>query len=196
MTAGPKYLSMDALEAGLDQIRSSPADQGVLRLIVRRPRTGEREILDQGQLDPIDGLVGDSWRARAARASGGSPSPDTQINVMNARMAALVAQDISRWALAGDQLFIDLDLGEENVPPSTQLAIGSAVIEVTDKPHTGCSKFASRFGIEAMRFVNSPAGRRLRLRGINAKVVQAGTIRVGDLVTLLQRREIGRLDAQ
>lgn len=183
MHPSPRYLSMDALEAGLDEIRNSPADQGVLRLIVRRPRRGEREALEQGRLDPADGLVGDSWRARAARASGESPNPDTQINVMNARVAALVAQDISRWALAGDQLFIDLDLSEENLPPGTWLALGSAVIEVTDEPHTGCSKFVERFGTDATRFVNSPVGQRLHLRGINAKVVQAGTIRVGDLVS-------------
>jgi hypothetical protein len=174
---------MDALEAGLDLIRDSPADRGVLHLIVRRPRMGEREILEQGRLDPADGLVGDSWRARAARASAGSPSPDTQINVMNARVAALVAQEVSRWALAGDQLFIDLDLSEANLPSGTRLALGSAIVEITDEPHTGCSKFAARFGMDAMRFVNSPVGRRLRLRGINAKVVQVGTIRVGDVVS-------------
>jgi hypothetical protein len=174
---------MDALEAGLDLIRDSPADRGVLHLIVRRPRMGEREILEQGRLDPADGLVGDSWRARAARASAGSPSPDTQINVMNARVAALVAREVSRWALAGDQLFIDLDLSEANLPSGTRLALGSAIVEITDEPHTGCSKFAARFGMDAMRFVNSPLGRRLRLRGINAKVVQAGTIRVGDVVS-------------
>lgn len=183
MTAGPVHLSMDALEAGLDLIRDSPADRGVLHLIVRRPRMGEREILEQGRLDPADGLVGDSWRARAARASAGSPSPDTQINVMNARVAALVAREVSRWALAGDQLFIDLDLSEANLPSGTRLALGSAIVEITDEPHTGCSKFAARFGMDAMRFVNSPLGRRLRLRGINAKVVQAGTIRVGDVVS-------------
>lgn len=183
MTAGPVHLSMDALEAGLDLIRDSPADRGVLHLIVRRPRMGEREILEQGRLDPADGLVGDSWRARAARASAGSPSPDTQINVMNARVAALVAQEVSRWALAGDQLFIDLDLSEANLPSGTRLALGSAIVEITDEPHTGCSKFAARFGMDAMRFVNSPVGRRLRLRGINAKVVQVGTIRVGDVVS-------------
>jgi MOSC domain-containing protein YiiM len=101
---------------------------------------------------------------------------------MNARVIALIAQDEDRWPLAGDQLFVDLDLSKTNLPAGTRLALGSAVIEVTAEPHTGCRKFVDRFGLDAMQFVNSEAGRRLQLRGINAKVVQGGTIRVGDLV--------------
>jgi MOSC domain-containing protein YiiM len=104
-----------------------------------------------------------------------------QINVMNARVAALVAQDRHRWHLAGDQLYLDMDLSAENLPAGTQLAIGSAIIEVTPPPHTGCKKFVARFGLDAMKFVNSSVGRELHLRGINAKVVQGGTIRVGQV---------------
>jgi hypothetical protein len=181
-----KHLTMEELEAGLDEIRQSPQDEGVLRLIVRRPQTDEREVLEEGELHPAEGLVGDSWKMRGStRTADGSPHPDTQLNIMNARVAALVAQDKDRWQLAGDQLYIDMDLSEENLPPGTQLAIGSAVIEVTPLPHTGCKKFVSRFGLDAMKFVNSSLGRELHLRGVNARVVQPGLIRVGQVVKKL-----------
>lgn len=174
--------TLDELKAGLPHIESSPKDHGVLRLIVRRPRVGAREVIEEAQLDEAVGLVGDSWHTRRSfRRMRRSPDPNTQINIMNARAIALVAQSDDRWALAGDQLYIDLDLSDENLPAGTRLAIGSAVIEVTAEPHTGCGKFSERFGVYATKFVNSKEGGRLHLRGINAKVVQAGTIRVGDV---------------
>jgi len=174
---------MTELEAGLDHIRQSPRDEGVLELIVRRPRSDEREVLERGELHLDDGLVGDSWKMRSGSSTpDGSPHPEMQLNIMNSRAIALVAQDKDRWQLAGDQLYVELDLSAENLPPGTKLAIGSAVIEVTPPPHTGCKKFVSRFGLDAMKFVNSPVGRELRLRGVNARVVQAGTIHVGDPV--------------
>jgi hypothetical protein len=175
-------LTTEELHAGLEGIRQSPKDEGVLELIVRRPQIGEREVLDEGELDIVDGLVGDTWRTRGSRRSkDGLAHPDMQLNIMNARVIALVAQERERWHLAGDQLFMDLDLSSGNLPPGTRLAVGSAVIEVTDQPHTGCQKFVSRFGLEAMQFVNSPVGRELNLRGINARVVKPGTIRVRDV---------------
>jgi MOSC domain-containing protein len=178
-----RHLSTKEIEAGLDEIKQSPGNDGVLRLIVRRPQTGAREILAEAELDSVLGLVGDSWpQRRSTRTADGSPHPDMQLNVMNARTIALLAQTKDRWPLAGDQLFIDLDLSEENLPPGTRLAVGSAVIEVTSQPHTGCGKFVERFGADAMQFVNSPTGRTLRLRGLNAKVVQPGRIREGDRV--------------
>jgi len=177
-----RHLTTEELHAGLEAIRQSPKDEGVLELIVRRPQVGEREVLAEGQLDIVDGLVGDSWSTRGSRRSkDGQAHPDMQLNIMNARVIALVAQDRERWHLAGDQLFMDLDLSAENLPPGTRLAVGSAVIEVTAEPHTGCQKFVSRFGLDAMKFVNSPLGRELNLRGINARVVQPGTIRVRDV---------------
>lgn len=181
---------MAELEAGLDAIRAAPKNEGVLRLIVRRPQIEEREVLQEGELHLLEGLVGDSWKLRgSSRTADGSPHPEMQLNIMNARVAALVAQDRDRWQLAGDQLYLDMDLSAENLPAGTQLAIGSAVIEVTPPPHTGCKKFVSRFGVDAMKFVNSPVGRELRLRGLNARVVQAGTIRVGQVATKLGRPE-------
>ena len=178
-----KHLTMAELEAGLEQIRQSPRDEGVLELIVRRPEVGEREVLDEGQLDLQDGLVGDNWKYRASsRTPDRSPHPEMQLNIINSRVAALVARDRERWQLAGDQLYLDMDLGAENLPPGTQLTLGSALIEVTPQPHTGCKKFVARFGLDAMKFVNSEIGRELRLRGINARVVQPGKIKVGDIV--------------
>lgn len=180
------HLTRAQLDAGLDEIRRAPRDEGVLRLIVRRPTVGARELLHEAELNPIEGVAGDSWRLRTSRRTAdGSPHPDMQLNIINVRAIALMAQDEARWPLAGDQLFIDLDLSEANLPPGTRLAIGSAVIEVTDQPHTGCGKFVERFGLDAMEWVNSPLGRELRLRGLNARVVSQGTIRAGEPVRKL-----------
>lgn len=165
------HLTTAQLEAGLDIICESPKDGGAVEMIVRRPRVGERELLDQADVDSARGLVGDRWGSKIG-------NPENQINVMNARVIALVAGERDRWSLAGDQLFLDLDLSEANLPVGSQIAIGSAILAVTAPPHTGCSKFAARFGMEARAFVN--ARQHLRLRGINARVVQGGTIRVGD----------------
>ena len=178
-----RHLTTAELEAGLDEIRRAPRDEGTLELIVRRPEVDEREVLDAGELNLEVGLVGDSWITRgSSRTPDGSPHPDMQLNIMNSRVTALVAQHKDRWQLAGDQLYLDLDLSEKNLPARTRFAIGVAVIEVSPQPHLGCRKFVSRFGLEAMQFVNSPLGRQLRLRGINARVVSAGVIRVGDVV--------------
>lgn len=181
-----KHLTMAELEAGLDTIRQSPKNEGVIALIVRRPQVDAREVLEKGELDLAEGLVGDTWKVRRSnRTPDGAPHPDMQLNIMNARVIALVAQEKDRWPLAGDQLFIDMDMSQENLPPGTRLALGSAVIEVTDQPHTGCKKFEARFGLDALKLVNSPVGRQLQLRGVNARVAQPGVIRVGDLVKKL-----------
>jgi hypothetical protein len=181
--AEAKPLTMEELEAGLDEIRQSPKAEGVLQLIVRRPQTENREVLEEGELDTVEGLKGDNWKMRgSSRTPDGSSHPDMQLNIMNSRAIALIAQDKERWQLAGDQLFVDMDLSKENLPAGTRLGIGSAVIEVTAEPHAGCKKFVERFGIDAMKFVNSSVGKQFQLRGINAKVVQTGVIRTGDTV--------------
>ena len=176
------HLTAEELQAGLDHIRRSPKDEGVLDLIVRRQAVNEREVLEQAELDLLQGLIGDTWNRRRSKSTpDGSANIEMQITVINSRAAALVAREKNRWQLAGDQLYVDLDLSAENLTAGTQLAVGSAVIEVTAPPHLGCQKFVARFGVEAMKFFNSPLGRELRLRGIHARVVQAGQIRTGDL---------------
>ena len=183
----PVHLDLESLEAGLADVQDSPKDNGELDLIVRRPAIDEREILEVAQLSLTEGVVGDTWNRRGSgRTSDSTPHPDMQLNIINARLSRLIsggAEDDR--ALAGDQLHVDLDLSEENLPAWTRLAIGGAVIQVTDQPHTGCPKFAARFGPIALRFVNFGVGRQLRLRGINAKVLQPGTIRRGDRITKL-----------
>ena len=177
---------MPELEAGLEEIRRAPSDEGVVHLIVRRPRSREREVVVEGQLDVERGLVGDNWSTRSSSMTfDGSPHAEMQINIMNARVTALVAQHPDRWPLAGDQLYIDMDLSAANLPPGTRLVLGSAIVEVTEPPHTGCGQFVARFGVDAMKFVNSPVGRSLNLRGINARVVQSGVVRVGDVARKL-----------
>lgn len=175
-----KHLTMQELEAALDHLRQTPKDDGVVELIVRRPQVDKREVIDEAELDPAGGLIGDNWIVRgSSRTPDGSAHPEMQINIMNARVTALVAREKERWPLAGDQLYIDMDLSKENLPAGSQIAVGSAVLEVSAYPHLGCKKFVSRFGVDAMKFVNSEVGKQLRLRGINAKVIQGGVVKVG-----------------
>jgi MOSC domain-containing protein YiiM len=171
------------LEAATDVIAASPDDGGRVEMIVRRPAIDEREAVDEGMLSTENGLVGDTWNRRgSSRTADGGPHPGMQLTLMNARFVDVVAGARDRWALAGDQIYVDLDLGEENLPAGTRLSVGTAVIEISDQPHTGCAKFSARFGRDALRFVNSPTGRRLRLRGVNAFVVENGTVTIGDVV--------------
>jgi hypothetical protein len=175
------FRTLAELEAGLEDVRGAPQKDGRLALIVRRPAVGAREAVDEGILDPKKGLVGDNWslRRRLLRAV----DVRRQLTLMNVRAVALVAGDRARWPLAGDQLLVDFDLSGAHVPPGTRLHIGTAVVEITEPPHRGCQKFTARFGPDATAFVNSPAGIELNLRGVNAKVVHGGVVRVGDLVT-------------
>lgn len=169
-----------------------PKDVGTVRLVVIRPAVGERQVLEVGRLDTAGGLLGDTWSTRSSsRSADGGPHPRMQLNVMSWPVAAFLAVDPSRAPLAGDQLYVDLDLSHDNLPVGTRLRFGdpqepSSVIEVTEVPHNGCAKFVSRFGAEAMRFVNGAFGRPLRLRGLNAVVVQSGEVRTGDLVSVVR----------
>jgi len=176
-----RVLSRAELEQGLPDILSSPRDEGELKMIVQRPAVDERRTVEEGVLSLEDGLVGDNWKSRR------NAHRDMQLTLMNARVAALVAQDPSRWPLAGDQLYVDLDLSWENLPAGTLLRVGSALVAVSEIPHLGCSKFLIRFGRDARDFVNSEVGCKLNLRGINAKVVKGGEIEVGDNVTVEKR---------
>ena len=180
------HLTEEELVAGLARVRESPQDMGVVQLIVRRPAVDAREVLEVGHLDTHEGLVGDTWAVRgSSRTEDGRAHPNMQLTLMNSRVIALLAGDQARWPLAGDQLYVDLDLSESNLPAGTHLELGTAVIAVTDQPHTGCKKFAARFGVAATRLVASAEGRRLNLRGINARVVRSGVVYAGDVVRKL-----------
>jgi len=173
-----RHLSYAELEAALPELERSPRERGTLELIVRRPSKGQREVLDLGLLDVEEGLVGDRWGLGKRRRA-------QQLTVINSRLVALLAQSRDRWPLAGDQLYVDFDLSLEHLPAGTRLAIGAAEIEVSPEPHTGCRLFAERYGRDAQRFVGSERGHALQLRGINARIVKGGDVRVGDAVRAL-----------
>lgn len=201
------HLTTEQLMAGLDHVKAAPNDNGTLEMIVQRPAEDGRVVLEEGQLNREEGLAGDSWNQRGSdRTDDGSSHPDMQLNLMNSRICEMVAGSRDRMQLAGDQLIVDLDLSEANLPAWTKLQIGSAVIEmsdhyhrtglppegwrgaiiqITDQPHNGCAKFTQRFGLDAHRFVNSPLGKELHLRGVNARVLVPGEIRPGDVIAKL-----------
>ncbi|HQX81853.1 MAG TPA: hypothetical protein PKW63_08860 [Vicinamibacterales bacterium] len=186
ITDYPEPQTLETLSRQLPHIQQSPKIEGTLALIVRRPQVDAREVLPEGELNLAEGLAGDTWNRRSSsRTPDGSPHPDMQLNLMNVRVIEAIAGRIKRWPLAGDQLFVDLDLSQANVPPGTRLSIGNATIEITPQPHRGCDKFAARFGVDALKFVNSPEGRLLGLRGVNAKVIRPGRVRTGDVVRKL-----------
>lgn len=183
---------LDVLQADLPAIRQSPSSQGTVEMVVARPAPDERTVLETAVLEPQVGLEGDNWRARGSRhTADGAAEPDRQVTVMNSRAIAAIAGARHRWALAGDQLYLDLDLATANLPAGTEIQVGQAVIVITDAPHTGCAKFARRFGSDAVRFVNSPEGRELNLRGVNARVLTGGTLAPGDPVTVRSRPGAG-----
>jgi hypothetical protein len=177
---------MDELDAGMPGILASPADNGRVELIVRRPAPGQREELGSATLDVDAGLLGDTWSTRGSRRTpDGSADREAQLTIMSSRVVALLAGGPDGWGIAGDQLYVDLDLGAGNLPPGTRLRIGSAIVQVSAVPHTGCANFSGRFGVDALRFVSTPAGKEMRLRGVNTRIVESGVVRVGDAVSKL-----------
>ncbi len=184
------HRTADELAAFLPALDAAPRDVGVLRAVIRRPTVGQRDVLEVGHLDVDEGLVGDSWAQRGSRRTAdGSAHPDMQLNVMSHALIEFLAQDPARKVLAGDQLFLDLDLSHDNLPVGSELRIGGsegAVIAVTDQPHNGCAKFIARYGKDAMAFVNGPDGKPRRLRGLCARVVRPGQVRPGDEVVVVR----------
>ncbi len=175
------------LEKSIPAIEASPKNNGILELIVARPVKEARRVLDEMEISLAGGLEGDNW-ANGCWMSlpDGSPHPDVQIAMTNSRCLAAIAGEKSNWPPAGDSLFVDLDISEENLKPGDRLSIGTAVIEITSTAHTGCQKFSQRYGVDALKFVNAPEWKSMRLRGIYARVVKDGRIRVGDRISKLQ----------
>lgn len=182
-----RHLTLSELEESVGDVLNSPKDRGILEIIVARPKLNQRQVLEMAVLDVEQGLIGDNWLTRgSSRTNNGLGHPDMQLNLMNYRFAELIAGSRERVPLAGDQLFVDLDLSPDNIPPGSRLSIGEAVIEVTTVPHLGCKKFVERFGLAAMKFANSDLGRRHNLRGINAKVIRSGHISLGQEIAKTQ----------
>ena len=171
-------LTVEELEARWEQTEKSPQDMGTVEMIVRRPKPEQREELERATFTAEAGLAGDDWLRRSA-------DPEAQITMMNSRLIHLLAGDKSRWAEAGDQLFVDLDISQDNLPPGTQLQIGEVVMEVSQLPHTGCTKFARRFGGAARKWIMSEVGEQERRRGVYTRVIQDGQIKLGDRIKKL-----------
>lgn len=179
-------LTFDQLMDGWATLEASPTDTGTVEMIVRRPETEKRETVDSVEVNTTDGVVGDNWLARGSSSTpDGSAHPEAQITLMNTKVVQLIAQDQSRWDLAGDQFFVDFDLSMDNLPAGSQIKIGTAILEISEKPHTGCAKFAKRYGAPARKFVMTDDGKKARLRGVNAKVIQNGTVKQGDTIQKL-----------
>lgn len=174
---------LDPTYAGL---RAAPRDAATVTLLVARPGVDARETVTEAVLDVEQGMVGDDWQARGSwERKGDRANVDAQLTLMSTRVLAAMEPDETRWPLAGDQVYLDLDLSEENLPVGTRLALGSAEVVVTALPHTGCKKFAARFGQDALRWISTHEGRALRMRGMYVRVVRGGTVRVGDVVRKL-----------
>ena len=175
------YQTAGQLAAGMGRVYDTPKDEGVVRLVVRRPGRGEREILTEGRLDTEQGLIGDDWVNRPSETTG-EPSPYAQVTVMNARVSELISGDPepATWAQCGDQLYVELDISEANMPAGSRIEIGEAVLEVQAEPHTGCAQFREWWGGDVLRHISTREGLSLRMRGANTRVIRSGAVRPGD----------------
>ena len=184
MHTSAQHATAVELEQGLAEVIASPAESGELTTIFIRPATNERRSVESATLTTEGGIDGDHWAADGFYSlPDGGPDPRCQVSIMNARFLRQVAVEEDAMCLAGDNLIVDLDLSEANLPAGNQLAIGAdVVVELTDLKHSGCGKFARRYGDEAKKFANDERGMALHLRGRYARVVRGGSIAVGDVV--------------
>ena len=181
-----QFISTVDLDSSLEFIKQSPKHEGVIELIVCRPQTNARQELTEAELTIHEGLVGDIWRTMLDKGINKYVNPDTQLALINSRVISAITQNKNNWKLAGDQFYVDFDLGKDNLPVGARLKIGSAIIEVTKEPHLACSKFSKRFGKDAVRFVNSSMGKSLNLRGIYARVISPGKVELGSCIKKLE----------
>lgn len=177
------FPTLEALRHAHHALEPSPTDGGPLQAIVIRPTSETRNTVSTAFLSPDHGVLGDHWASGCWKSlTDGRPHPDVQVALMNSRIIQLIAGAPKRWPLAGDNLFVDFDLGQDRLPVGQQLQLGEVRMEITAEPHLGCGKFARRFGRDALQFVNSAEGKRLRLRGVYARILQEGRVAVGDLL--------------
>jgi hypothetical protein len=181
----PEFRDFHTITEMYNKIEFSPKSIGSVELICIRPKEGERIELESVEVNEDVGVMGDNWELRGSRhTKDGTAHPEMQITFMNSRIINLIAGDVKYWHLAGDQFFVDFDLTRENLPVGSRIQIGeTAIFEITQMPHNGCHKFSKRYGSDATKFVNNLEGKELRRRGVNAKVVQAGLIKIGDRIT-------------
>ena len=183
-------VSQDSLKKGLDKPinynQSSPRDNGVVKLLVIRPETHVRTLPNAVVVSVEQGVVGDKWEAECTiKLENGKSNPDLQIAIINTKVIKEIAQsdfDMDRLALAGDNIYADLNLCEENMPVGQQIQIGNTLLEVTPFPHFGCKKFSERYSVEDLKVVNSTAGKPQHLRGIYVKVIKNGSISIGESI--------------
>jgi MOSC domain-containing protein YiiM len=177
----PLMRTMDQLEAAWTSEPPAPRDDGSVRLICVRKGGGIHETPGEIEITAHHGLQGDRWSQRDPHAD---PDGATAVTLMNVFVAELVGDGEQPLDAAGDNLLIDLDIGTDALPPGSRLTIGEAVLRVSEQPHTGCSTFRDKFGLDALRWVSTPDGRARRLRGVNCSVVRAGIVRVGDPIAV------------
>jgi MOSC domain-containing protein YiiM len=170
--------TFEELEALWAAAPPPPRERGSVRLLCVRRAPSEHETPESVEVTVDEGLVGDRWSRRADH----DPDPDSQVTLMMANVAELVAAGVQPLHEAGDNILVDYDISAENLPVGSRLRIGGVVLEVSAAPHTGCSKFAGRFGTDALRWTNSPRWPERRLRGMNCRVISGGTVRLGDAV--------------
>ncbi len=161
----------------LARLPASPRDQGRVEGCVLRPAAGERLVAGEIRVTPEDGVLGDAWARSSDRRDG------NQISLINVHLLRAIAHgDEARMPLSGDNLQVDLDLSERNLPTGARLWIGDAVLEITPDPHRPCRSFHERFGADAVKKVTRANRTGRRGRGVMARVLRAGTIRVGDAI--------------
>jgi MOSC domain-containing protein YiiM len=169
--------AFDELEAGWRSAAALPATGRVAAVVVRTGN-GAHATPERIELSPERGVHGDRWGEAA------TPDPEAQVSLIDRRVVeVLVGGDRTRLHVPGDNIVVDFDLDEGSLPVGAQLCLGSAVIEITGKAHTGCAKFRARLGDDALRWVNTHAHRPRRLRGLFARVISAGAVAVGDHLT-------------
>ncbi len=183
-----KYAAQSDIDRRMDWVLNAPRDKGRVKLIVVRPQTNQRTMLEQVLFSREAGVTGDNWQQHCwKKCDDGKADPSVQVAIMNARMIEVLAGHKNNWPLAGDQLFVDFDLGINNLSPGDQLQVGGAVLEITAEPHRGCGKFKKRFGETALQYVNSAQGDAHRLRGIYATIISNGDVSIGDTICKISK---------